>query len=89
MADNGYGMRVPVQLYAHLFIEKRIFYGQLPVPQISGFKDEMSGHVITNAFSIGMLDPDVIEQEWQQIADEADAPVKPVIALRGVVCWEQ
>lgn len=89
LADNGYGMRVPVQLYAHLFIEKRIFYGQLPVPQISGFKDEMSGHVITNAFSIGMLDPDVIEQEWQQIADEADAPVKPVIALRGVVCWEQ
>lgn len=89
LADNGYEMRVPVQLYAHLYIERRIFYGQLPVPQISGFKDEMSGHVITNAFSIGMLDPDVIEQEWQQIADEADAPVKPVIALRGVVCWQQ
>ena len=87
--DNGYGLKVPVQLFAHLLIEQRFFYGQLPVPQISGFKDEMSGHVITNAFSIGLLDPNSIEREWQQIATEADAPVTPVIALRGVVCWQQ
>lgn len=87
LVDNGYGMQVPVDLYATLFIEKQLFYGQLPISQISGFKDEMSGLVITNAFSIGMLDPDIIKEEWQKIDDECDAPVRPVIALRGVVAW--
>lgn len=87
LVDNGYGAPVPVKLYAKLFIEKRIFYGQLPVPQISGFKDEMSGHVITNAFEVGLLDPEVIEKEWLLLKNESDAPVRPVITLRGVVAW--
>ncbi len=71
-----------------MLISRQLYYGQLPVPQISGFKDEMSGHVITNAFSIGLLDPNDIENEWRKIDDEAQAEVKPVILLRGVVCWE-
>lgn len=87
LVDNGYGMKVPVELTATLYIKKQLYYGQLPVPTVSGFKDEMSGQVITNAFSIGMLDPDIIENEWQKINNEAEAPIKPVIIMRGVVCW--
>ena len=52
---------------------KQLYYGQLPVPRISGFKDELSGLVITNAFEVGLLDPDTVERDWKAIADELEA----------------
>jgi hypothetical protein len=59
----------------------------LPVPRISGFKDELSGKIITNAFSIGLLDPTEVERDWLKINIEAEAPVHPVLLLRGLVGW--
>lgn len=87
LVDNGYGLRVPVQLTATMLITSDLYFGQLPVPKISGFKDELRGHVITNAFAVGILDPDEIERDWLKIEHRKDAPVKPVLELRGVVCW--
>ena len=89
LMDNGYGQLAPVELRVSLLVTKRLFYGQLPVPKISGFKDELSGMVITNAFEVGLLDPDTIEQTWKQINDESEADVAPVISLTGVVCWTE
>ncbi len=87
LMNNGYGMRVPVSLSVSLFVQRDLYYGPLPVPKISGFKDEMSGKVITNAFQIGLLSPEEIERDWLKIADESEAPIKPVIMLDGVVMW--
>jgi hypothetical protein len=87
LMDNGYGHMVPVEVSISLHVTKRLYYGQLPVPRISGFKDELSGLVITNAFEVGLLDPDTVERDWKAIANESEAEVKPVITLSGVVCW--
>jgi len=87
--DNGYGMLCPVDLHAHLDVKEQLFSGQLPVRKMSGFKDEMTGRVITNAFSIGLLDPEEINDTWTPIENEEQLPVKPVIRLQGVVCWDQ
>jgi len=87
LIDNGYGQMVPVEIRVSLSVTKQLYYGQLPVPKISGFKDELSGSVITNAFEVGLLDPEVIERDWKAIADESEAEVRPVITLSGVVCW--
>ena len=87
--DNGYGQIIPVKIWVSLLVTKQLYYSQLPVPKISGFKDELSGLVITNAFEVGLLDPDIVERDWKAIADESETDVKPVITLSGVACWQQ
>ncbi len=86
--DNGYGMQTSVKLTVSLSVKRDLYFGHLPVPKISGFKDEFSGMVITNAFEIGLLEADDVERNWIKIDKEADAPVRPVISLIGSVMWD-
>ncbi len=87
--DNGYQTLAPVDLYASLYVEQQLYYGPLPIPRISGFLDAFTGKVITNAFSIGLLDPNEIERDWLKINRQADAPIEPVIVLQGRIAWTQ
>src|SRR5262249_46651075 len=45
--DNGYDpplrMRVPVDLTVSLRVQRQLYFGQLPVPHVSGFLDQLSG----------------------------------------------
>ncbi len=82
--DNGYGQRIPVNLYANMLVHRQLRYGQLPIRKMSGFKDELKGVVITNAFEVGILDPEEIKRDWIEIAKEEDADPQPVIVMRGV-----
>lgn len=88
-ADNGYGMLCPLELTASLYVSEHLYSGQLPIQKISGFKDEMTGKVIANAFAIGLLDPNEISEKWIQIHSIDVMEVKPVIQLQGIVCWDQ
>jgi hypothetical protein len=89
--DNGYDpplrVRVPVDLTVSLLVQSQLYYGQLPVPHMSGFQDQLSGKIITNAFTVGVLDPEEVEQKWLKIDQESDAPVHPTIRLVGLVGW--
>ncbi len=87
MTDNGHGMIVPVEMYVSLHVERLLYFGQFPIRQISGFKDELSGGIITNAFTVGILSPDEVERDWQKINTEEEAPINPVIHLAGLVGW--
>ncbi|MES2044511.1 MAG: restriction endonuclease [Pseudomonadota bacterium] len=86
--DNGYGIRAPVSITTDVVTTQQLYAGELPVSKLSGFRDEQKGHVITNAFEIGLLDPEKIEREWTKIESEDEADPKPLIALRGVVAWD-
>ncbi len=87
MTDNGHGMIVPVELSVTLHVERQLYFGQFPINQISGFKDELSGGIIVNAFTVGILSPDEVERDWRKIDTEEEAPIKPVISLTGLVGW--
>jgi hypothetical protein len=89
LMDSGYGQKVPVNIGISLYIERELYFGHLPVPHISGFRDELSGKVITNAFTVGLLDPIQISREWVKLSHESDAPVRPVMTLQGLVAWTQ
>ena len=86
--DNGHDMNIPVNLFAGINVTRELFFGQFPITQISGFKDEIKGGIITNAFEVGILSPDEIEANWQLIDKEADAPIHPVLSLIGRVAWQ-
>jgi len=85
--DNGFGIQVPMHLFVGLHVTRDLFFGQQLLKKISGFKDEIKGHVITNAFQIGMLDPEEVEKSWKKIENEDQAPIRPVIIMTGLVGW--
>jgi len=85
LIDNGYNDVVPVELTVNLLVKQELYFGELPISKISGFKDELSGKVITNAFTVGILSPDEVERNWQRIASEAELPMPPVLKLIGMV----
>jgi hypothetical protein len=85
MVDNGYNDLVPVEIFVHLLVQQRLFFGALPIKRISGFKDELSGHLIANAFTTGIINPAEVETTWIQLRSEQDAPQPPLIKLVGLV----
>lgn len=87
--DNGYGQLCPVSLTARINVQSYLFSGQLPVRQMSGFRDEISGNVITNAFSVGLLDPKEIWDNWSKIRGEEELDIPPVMRLEGLVCVDE
>jgi hypothetical protein len=86
--DNGQGRIVPVTLWVSLKVVQDLFFGQYPIQKISGFKDEISGGVIANAFTVGLLDPGQVEKCWRKLEKESDAPIKPVLTMQGLVGWD-
>ena len=85
--DNGHGMIVPVDFSVSLLVRKELYFGQFPITELSGFKDELRGGIITNAFTVGLLSPEEMERQWKKIPDVDNAPVKPVVTLTGLDCW--
>jgi hypothetical protein len=87
LIDNGHNDLVPVDLTVGLLIERSLFFGHLPVPKLSGFRDELSGNVITNAFTIGLLSTEEVFRQWHPIQPGEELPVNPVLTLTGLVGW--
>jgi hypothetical protein len=85
--DNGHDDVVPVELTVGLRIERQLYFGHMPISQMSGFKNELSGKVITNAFTVGLLSPYDVEHGWLRIQSEKDLPMPPVLKLTGLVGW--
>lgn len=89
--DNGYDdamkIRTPIELYAGIYVEQQLFYGQVPVSQISGFYDHGTGQVITNAFTLDVLSPEEVEKTWLKINSLDEAPLKPMVKVRGLWAW--
>ena len=87
LMDNSYGELIPVQMTVSLYVEQQLFFGNLPISKVSGFKDELSGAIITNAFTTGIFDPEQVMQEWKPIGSADEAPIRPVFTLTGLVGW--
>jgi Restriction endonuclease len=88
VVDNGYNNVVPVKLTVGLTVWEQLYFGQLSIARISGFKDEFSGKIITNAFTVGIMTPDELEKKWLRIESEAQLPMPAVIEMVGFVGCE-
>ena len=88
LVNNGYGELIPVDLTVSIWVEQNFFFGNLPLKQVSGFKDEISGALITNAFTTGHFNPNDIWDNWQRIASIEAAPQQPVMVFRGLVGYD-
>lgn len=86
LMDNGYGELLPITITAHVLVKKRLYFGKLSIKQISGFKDEKNGMVISRGFTTGPLDVETVEKEWQQIKSEDVLTVKPIMTITALDC---
>jgi hypothetical protein len=86
--DDGFGGRVRATFFLNLLVEQHLFLGRLPVTQFSGFLDQRTGEIITNAFTTGILDPDEVFNTWRPITVD-QLPSKPTLRVRGLAAWPQ
>lgn len=83
--NNGYNQIVPIELTAILEVSRRRFFGETPISKVKGFEDLQTGHLITNAFELGTLDPDNVEKTWLEIG-ENDPPSPAALLVHGLYC---
>lgn len=88
LTDNGYGQKIPVRLTASIFVTQRVYFGHIPIKKVSGFKDELSGKLITNAFTTGIFDPNDVMLNWKLIESGDDLPISPMMRLTGLIAWD-
>lgn len=87
--ENGHGMIVPVEPSINLHVKQELYFGQMPITKISGFKDEIAGGVITNAFEVGFVSPEEVTDTWKKIEKIEDCDLPPAFVIRGLIGWDE
>lgn len=85
--DNGHGTLVPVKLTVSLEVSQQLYLGHVPIERLRGLKDEQTGLVVTNAFTLGGLDPIQVQNQWKKVPSESDLPFQPVLKAIGLHSW--
>jgi len=75
--DDGYGGRAEITLKLNLRVEQEFYFGQLPISDVKGFRDEATGQILTRGFTTGIVDPIEMRKTWLRINDPSDAPYPP------------
>lgn len=58
-----------------------LHFGQIPLTEVRGFRDEIKDKVITRGFTTGRFDFEIINREWQRIDSIDQLAVKPLITF--------
>lgn len=85
--DNGHDDTVEVEITVGIFVKQDLYLGHLPVEDVNGLKDEHTGAVVTNAFTLGGLNPEEVEHSWKQIEDINSLEFEPLIRVVGYYCY--
>lgn len=85
--DNGHNDTVEVELTVGLFVKQNLYLGHLPIDDINGLKDEHTGFVVANAFTMGGLNPGEIEKSWKQVEDIKTLDFEPLFRVVGYYCY--
>lgn len=85
LIENGYGQLMPSELSVSVVVQQKLYFGHIPITQLSGFRDELSGAVIANAFSIGLMDPNDVAANWTRINSIEELPSPVMMRLIGLI----
>jgi hypothetical protein len=67
----------------NLVIESRLYFGELPLKELSGFKDEITGRTITRGYITKDLDVEDVQKNWRRINSIEELAVKPLLTLEA------
>lgn len=70
-----------ITVLANAVVRERVYFGQLPLAEVKGFADEVTGDFHTRGFTTAPLNPYIIEKTWKRIESVQQLAVQPVILL--------
>ncbi len=76
-----------MKLTVALIVKQDLYLGHLPIEDVNGLKDEHSGAVVTNAFTLGGLIPLEVEKNWTKVADINSLEFEPIFKVTGYYCY--
>ncbi len=83
VGDNFYG---PVEIIAGLEVDRKLFFGSIPLLRGQGFANEVTRQFTTNSIEFG-LDVAEVEQKWRRIIDEKELAVRPTFTFHASDCY--
>lgn len=73
------GMLHKVDIKAEVVVAQSLYFGQLPIEEIKGISDEISGGVFTTSFKTAGISIADVAENWQKIDSVNELAVKPVL----------
>lgn len=73
-----------IRITTNYIVKNRLYFGELPIKELSGFSDEIKGGIITKEFTTDYLDTRVVEKEWKLVRNIEDLAIKPVAIFMAV-----
>lgn len=73
---------------AKICVRNKLYFGQLQLIDIKGFRDEHTGAIATNSFTTEWLDAKRVERDWMQIVDPSEIAVTPLFVLTALDIYE-
>lgn len=73
------GVLYKVNVLADVKVARTLFFGRLRLEEIQGFKNEITGELITKGFTTASLNHEEVEKTWQRIESKDVLAVEPVI----------
>jgi hypothetical protein len=74
-----------INVTASIKVEHRFYFGSIPLAQISGFRNELTGTVIAKRLLTDFITPRDVEEKWQRISDPKELAVKPATTVHAVI----
>ncbi len=73
-----------VNVIANIIVESRLYFGQLPLTTVKGFRDEYTGRLLTRELITGWLDAGEVEKSWRRLEKENEIAITPLFKLTAL-----
>lgn len=72
-----------LSIKVNLNVESRLYFGELPIQKLSGFKDELTGKTIARGFTTDIIDVVDVQNHWPKINSIKELAVEPMLILEA------
>ncbi len=74
----------PVEITANTEVEQRLLFGEWPISEAKGFRDEITGAFTTMGITTGSLNMADVEGKWRRIKSLEELAVRPALTLMAL-----
>lgn len=82
------GKFIEADIGARIIVRSRLYFGQLQLIDVKGFRDETTGAILTKGFTTDWLDAKKVERDWREIASLNEVAVTPLLTLTALDVYD-
>lgn len=73
-----------VTVTANIIVERKLFFGELPLVDVKGLRDEYTGRLLTPGFTTGWLNLSDVERNWRRLHSGDEIAITPFFTLEAL-----